>query len=192
MKQHLDFRWGPIPLRLIPTCQWTPAFTVKGSLLKEPWPRSYHIYHRGLGLFLCNKAELERVGARNFHWWILDPARCRLALARWRSQVDRLFEFIRPISPRYLEGLTNDQLTKSWETFNQLVADFWRIGIVPEVAGYGAVPLLHRALVEHNVMPSKINGLMSALSTSDRLSFYQVEERDLFKIYRIRSASKRS
>jgi len=188
----LDFRWGPIPLRLIPTCQWTPVFIKKNSLLTEPWPRSYHIYHKGLGLFLCNKAELERVGWKTFQWWINKPFHRRRALKIWRSQITELLCFVTPFTREYIQKLTDKDLEAHWKELNERIEDFWRVAIIPEIAGYGALPQLQRALRQHGLQQSEIDRSASVLSSADRLSFYQIEERNLLRIYRIRSLQQRA
>ena len=176
------FRWGPIPGRLIAVSHWTRIYHwYPGKLHYYLWPEGYVIFYKNRLLFIDEMRKLETVGEKVFSKIILTRKLTKFRQA-WKKSLIDLFSFCKKINKEYLKNLSDEDLQKEWQKFNDLIYLFWEPGIIPELAAYGAVPVLKRALEKERFDSTEKIKTFSILSVPVRLSFYKEEERALLKL----------
>lgn len=185
-KQEL-FRWGPIPGRLITVDDWSPiSHLYTGRLHRYYWPDSYTIFHGGEMMFISDLSELEATTTKVFTL-LEEKHRLEYYLRFWNKSVRNLFNYCRHFTPAGLAKLEDGQLEDEWKKFHDLLRPFWEVAVIPEMGAYGGTPILHRALIKHGLDGEALQLSAAVLSAPEQLSFYQIEERDFLKLYRLRS-----
>ncbi len=138
-------------------------------------------------LFVTDQRQLAKLGLRAFKEVMMNKAKYERLRNAWNQTVDELQAFCEDLTALRLRTLTDLGLFSKWRTFQAYVKSFWEYGMVPETAAYGGAPYLHHLLKKHGLSETEAQRACSVLSAPDQLSFYQIEERNLFKLYRIHS-----
>ncbi|MFH0829455.1 MAG: PEP-utilizing enzyme [Candidatus Kerfeldbacteria bacterium] len=186
------FRWGPIPGRLLSVSHWVELFDRRPSRFHQYyWPYSFTIFHDRQMLFVNGMHDLERVGARVFHDFIVGPRRER-GWREWLRCRNRLLEFIAALNRIDIRSSSDAQLTSLWRGLNDRIYAFWTPGVIPELGGYGGQAILRHMLQRENLTPAKRIRAYATLSGTDKPSFYQEEEVALAEILKIRNPQARA
>lgn len=176
------FQWGSIPGRPIYVSYWVIIYsTYYLKLHKYIWPESYLIFHKEKMMFIGEMEALEVTGQKVFREVITTP-RVKKIWREWRQRAADLFLFCKKISSQNVKSLSDSELLKYWNKFNNLGIRFWEVGILPELGAYGGEPELRQALKKEKLTAQGEREAFSILSAPVRLSFYQEEERDLLKV----------
>ena len=185
-----QFRWGPIPGRLLTISHWIALYYWYPKRLHHYiWPESYLILYKQRMLYMCEKKKLEIVGGRVFRETILTGKINRIWKV-WQQYLFNLLSFCKRIDKYYLKSLSDGELMKNWQDFNRLVYLFWEPGVVPELGAYGAEPILREILEKEELDENEKIKALSILSAPTKLSFYQEEEIDLLKLLKKYRAKK--
>ena len=185
------FRWGPIPGRLISIDDWSAIFQLyPGRLHRFSWSDSYQIFRNGEMLFVSDMHDFERVAGRVFQQ-IFDRKSLTRYQKAWQASVRNLFDYCRSITATRLSGLPDRALEIEWKKFHELLKHFWEPAVIPELAAYGGAPKLRRLLMRHGLNGEALQTATARLSAPELLSFYQEEERDFLKLFRLRSKTAR-
>lgn len=179
-----QFRWGPIPGRLISVAHWIAIYHwYPKRLHRFIWPEAYLIFHKEKMLYLNEQAKLDLVGGRVFKEVILTN-KAKKFWQIWQKSVSSLLLFYKKISKEHLKPLSDKDLNKFWSQFNDLVLKFWEVAIIPELGAYGGEPILKKAIKKEKLDQVQEIEAFSALAAPVKLSFYQEEERDLRQLAR--------
>ncbi len=185
--QSLDFRWGPIPVGLLWVNQWRSIFRPHPTYYPAPWPETVLLFRGPLVLFLTDSQELESRGYQVFRRFFLSPRKSQAAYLTWKKIVTQLRSYPRELSSAPMHQWPDSELRLAWNKIHHLTDAFWRIGILPELAAYGAAPVLTQELSRCNLRHVQMQKARATLSAPEQLSFYQEEERALLSIYRLPS-----
>jgi phosphohistidine swiveling domain-containing protein/CRISPR/Cas system-associated endoribonuclease Cas2 len=177
-----QFRWGPIPGKLLSVSHWTAIYYwYKRRLHHYYWPESYIIFYKKNMLFLNDMKKLEVMGEKVFEEIILTNKRKKI-WQTWLSYRHNLFNFCKKINKQYLQTLTTKELQQAWTDLNQFILLFWEPNIIPELGAYGSEPLLKKLIDAQKINEEEKRGTLTVLSAPAEISFYQEEEIDLLKL----------
>ncbi|OGY43430.1 MAG: hypothetical protein A2729_04645 [Candidatus Buchananbacteria bacterium RIFCSPHIGHO2_01_FULL_39_14] len=186
MKINIDpkaelFEWGPIDGKLIYTDYFNVAFTEYANKVFISWPDILWIGLKEKVTCIIDYAELRKSGERNFKAFILNDKKFKNNFIWWQKAVKSLLTFQKNISQKSLKKMSQEQLADCYDQWAKLFLDFWTIGELPELAGWGGEVILKKAL-EKSVPEKYLSTAFEKLFALEELSFYQKSELDLLKI----------
>ena len=177
-----QFRWGPIPGRLLGVSHWPSIhFWYSGRLHKYLWPEAYVIFYKDSMLYVSEMEKLENVGGNVFREIILTK-KVENIRKNWKKYYLNLIDFCKGIDKNYLKSLSNSDLSKKWKEFNNIIYLFWEPGIIPELAAYGGELILKKVIEKEIINDYRQREAISVLSAPVKFSFYQEEEVDLLRL----------
>lgn len=179
------FCWGPIDGKPFFTHIWW--YGIKGFNQQfYGWPDVLEAVHQEKLYFFCDLKELQEQGKNNFVAVILNDTLRKQAFKRWKAIVKTLDSFFGVISEDKLKSYSDIILAKKYEQFVEIKAEFWTIGLLPEVANLGSDLYLQKKL-EKIVSSCDAAKIMETVCASEKLTFYQQAELDLLKIKRFQT-----
>ncbi len=184
MKKELS-QWGPVDGKILYTSFW---FRPIVRLIKRRWQVAWAKWtgvfeskHRMT--FYYNAVDMSAQGAKTIESWIKPPARrerlwreykkMQKSLRRSSQEVKKLINKKEPQS--------RGTLRKSGSLWHECMMDMWSIGVVPEVANYGAVDYLWKK-IKSFIPENHKHEVLEALLAPQWLSFHQQNEKELLKI----------
>lgn len=176
------FRWGPAPIRTFYTDDFLEGiFTehyFRAAFPGEEWPKGLALYNEGRMVFADELQEIERCGASLFLKWMLPLEPRQEIFNKWLEDLNRLHRVEKSVTEADVRFLSNEDLLKLWQELHAETIRFWTHVTVPELANYGSLPLLEKALLGY-VPAAELHTVMEILTAPEKPSFYQKEEIEL-------------
>jgi phosphohistidine swiveling domain-containing protein len=132
-------------------------------------------------LWLNEWPALRSFGKSIFLKYMLPKASQEKIYASWLNVLKKLLSFEKKINLEYLQTLSNEELSKQWNNFHDLLKQFWVFTIPAELGNYGAPDLLQEELKQYIQDEKELIVAMEVLTAPEKFSFYQQEEIDLVK-----------
>jgi phosphohistidine swiveling domain-containing protein len=183
--------WGPVDGKILYPSFW---FRPIACLVKKRWGVRWAEWTgvfepKNRMTFYYDAQEMSRQGAKTIETWIRPPnQRKRLwqAYEKMQKSLQRSAREIKELIERK-ESLTRGALRKSGSLWYDCMMDMWSIGVVPELANYGA-PAYLLAKIKPFVPREHQPQVLEALLAPQWLSFHQQSEKEFFKIVIISSS----
>lgn len=171
------WRWGPLPAKFYFLSDFVEAiYGVYPKVYKGyAWPKMLGLFTDTSSLWLGDKPDLVKAGAKVFEKYIFPNATRKKIRKNWDLSVKKLEKFEQGFININLKLLSDDELYLLGKEFYGLLMDFWVPTVPVELGNYGSEFLLDRNL--RNYVPAnKVHGVMEILTAPEELSFYQQEE----------------
>jgi len=176
------FRWGPVPGKFFYNSFFTEVhFKHFRKKYKENWSETFWLFKNGRMLWLNDSNQIQKAGQRVFLRYLLPAAKRSKIYAEWQSYVKSLNQLYKKIDALKLSTIPVSALLSLWNNLHKLYIKFWVTGSIPELANYGSVAFLEERLTVFIEKDGLRASALEALTTPERLSFYQEEEIDLAK-----------
>lgn len=176
------FKWGPAPFLLYYGCNPLVGLFENFSELYDGygWPTGLILSKNRRMIWMHEEEGLNFEGGRLLFDHLLDKEKRDKAWTLWRGKRDAL----RAAGPRIdsfaLAELSDGDLLAEWRAYNACLDEFWAHGLLPELGGYGAIPVLREHIAAF-VPEEEIPHVMEILTAPEEPSFFQREELDLAK-----------
>lgn len=184
------FRWGPIDMRPIYPDAWYEGMR-RFAKRFVAWPTFFMHISKERVMFICETRALWDKGGENFRRFILIDSQFRKHYAEWERVLKKFLPFYRKITPEKLKKLSDNGLARLFGGFKEMYHDFWGIGLLHELANYGAEPILKKELQRIIKDEKEALHAFERLSAPEDYSFYQEEEIDVLKIKRLEQNKKK-
>src|SRR3989338_7642379 len=177
-KQKL-FRWGPIFGSIVYCDPWIKTFPPSRNYLLPAWTDTITNVKDGKVLVICQSKGLCDNGEEIFKKHVLDKKNLKINYFAFKKQVKKILNYQKLLLFDKSNKFTNEELLNLLILFDKDFTEFWKYGFIPELANWGGEQLLTRKLAELGL---NHNEIAEKLSAPVKLSFFQAEELDLFKI----------
>ena len=175
--KHELFQWGPIDAKLIYTDYFSWSF-VNYAKKFISWPDLVGIFDKGRVVYFGDDPLLRVSGKKNFYKYILPSKSFQKFYHEWQKRLAKLTVFQRLITPKYLSVIDNQTLNQVYQSWFKMYLDFWTIGLLPELANWGAEVILKQRLLK--IVPRQdFSKVFEKLSAPEKLSFYQQADLEL-------------
>ncbi|MFA6215169.1 MAG: PEP-utilizing enzyme [Patescibacteria group bacterium] len=175
------FRWGPIDGKLIYPDFFNVAFTQYQKTFYS-WPDVLWLeYYPDKMIAIVDFANLRKSGRNNFNRFVLAGKNLKRYYGLWHNSVNLLLDLQKDITKDRLRNLTDRQLAKFYKNWVKAYVNFWKFGLLPEVANWGAEDILKKIL-EKIIQPKDFIFVFERLSAPENLSFYQKADLELLKL----------
>lgn len=180
------FRWGPIFGSIVYCDPWMKAYSSSKNYLFPAWPDTITNLCNGNVLVICPNKELCDNGEEIFTKHVLDKKKLKLNYSGFMKQAKKILNYENMFFSKKKE-FDSKELTLMLQRFDADFTGFWKYGFIPELANWGGEQLLTRKLAELGLNNHEI---AEKLSAPTKLSFFQTEEFDFFKIKLINNKNK--
>lgn len=181
------FRWGPIPGRYF----YAAGDVFESFFIKKykgfAWPDSFYLFRNGKTVWLTEFPKMWGRGREIFIKQILDRDKRKEIWLDWVKRVRELSDFEKMIEKISLEELSNKELILLADGFYKKLVSYWGPTLLPELGNYGAEKYLAEKISELITDKNEILKIMEVITAPEDLSFYQLEEIDLFKTNNIKA-----
>jgi len=176
------FRWGPIPGYLIFLSVFMDVVYV--DFIKRfgsRWPDALFLFKKGQTSFMNEDEPLKVVAEEVFKKNVLDRSVYDALYTEWQEDANLLKTYQASLNDKILSGYSEKELLEGWDKLIVLYKKFLTIGMIPEFANYGSLPMLERKLREVIKDENTFADAMEVLTAPEKPSFYQNEEIALSK-----------
>jgi phosphohistidine swiveling domain-containing protein len=186
------FYWGPADGRPVFLDFWNLGTFIFSRTYKPRWPPNIIYYEKEKLVFVCDHKKLHDNGEKIFKKYILDKARFKKAYGRWQKDLRNFILFRNNIKKTNLSLLTDIEVRNLFLKFISIYnINFWRNGLLPEMAGWGGEQLLVKELRNKIRKEGDFVQALERLTAPENLSFYQKEELHLLTIALEKNKNKR-
>ncbi len=176
-------QWGSMPA--VPYFIMLVAWAVIGRAqkrFKSSWPHGQELfYDKEFGVWFSYMSEVEKSGMKAAKKFYHHPKRLRLLKKEYAACLKVIQEARKFVHQYSLRKFSYDELLDLYRTFVDVYERLWTVTIQSEITGYGLNGFFTREIPKH-FPPDQVAEVLSILSTSDDLSFYQKEEIDFYSI----------
>lgn len=174
------FRWGPLACRYFYIADYVYAVTTGYSkeYMDNFWPKGIVLFHVNKLVWMQDFAELRNIGGRVFKKYI-STKNYETQKQSYRAALAKLYTQEKKIEQQNLPKLSSDELCLLLEETNRAIADLWLPTLPAEIGNYGSIEILQKELSRFIDDTKVVEEVTRALTTSERLSFYQKEEIEL-------------
>ncbi len=176
-------KWGPIDGRLIYPDFFTLGFVEFSKKKFHTWPDLLGLFSQGKMTYIGDMDKIRNYGAVNFNRFVLPKKQRELNYRNWKKHTFGLLKIQKAITPQNLKTLTKKGLFSLYDLWSKNYLKFWRLGFLPEFAGWGGEAVLKREL-EKSFQGQTFIKIFEALSAPESLSFYQKANLELYKLKR--------
>jgi len=178
---HDLFRWGPIPGKPIYVSFFMDSIAHGfPNIYQYRWPEIEFYFIEDKMTFICDYPNLRKSGEKNFNVWVMDDQKFEKTKKNYAKAVKQLLTQNERV--KNLHKLTDLQLLKLYQDWQEAYLNFWDHGLVPEIANWGAEKLLKDKLSAIVKDQADFIRALEKLSAPTQLSFYIEEESDLLKL----------
>ncbi len=171
------FKWGPIDGKILYIEFYTDYLVSYQKKLKKSWPDMLnHIKNNKVFIILENK-KLRDKGKQLFMEYIIDKKKSKETYNHWHKIAKKIEAMCYIHRNSDLSKLSNQELLSLLVDLFKIYEEFWVYGFIPEVANWGGETMLIEIIKRQK--PQNFNEIFETLTAPERLSFYNVEERDL-------------
>src|SRR3989338_3616919 len=181
------FRWGPIFGSIVYCDPWMKTFPPSRNYLLPAWTDTITNVKDGKVLVICQSKGLCDNGEEIFKKHVLDKKNLKINYFAFKKQVKKILNYQKLLLFDKSNKFTNEELLNLLILFDKDFTEFWKYGFIPELANWGGEQLLTRKLAELGL---NHNEIAEKLSAPVKLSFFQAEELEFFKIKLLKDKSK--
>ncbi len=178
--KHELFQWGPIDAKLIYTDYFNWSFLEYANKFIS-WPDLIGIFFNNKLIYYGDYPDLRLSGRKNFYSYILPAKNFKKHYQEWQKRLNNLIPTQRLITTKYLSSLNDQALNIIYQRWHKIYLDFWTIGLLPELANWGAEEILKQRLLKV-VSQQDFGKVFEKLSAPLDLSFYQKADLDLLNL----------
>lgn len=175
------FKWGPIDGLPIYPAYWYPA------MFGWHWPVGFMYFEEKKFVYVCDYRALYDLGEKVFFKYIWPDRKFKDNYQKWQKLLVSFVKIKNRIMTGQLKKMSQKELTGLFSEWNRLYLDFWRIGLLPELANWGGEQILNRELKKKIKNDQDFNYVLERLSAPEFPSFYQKEELDLLVLRKVRN-----
>jgi len=197
MKLEIDakkelFIWGPVDGRPVyPDC-WNEGMSFFSKDCRPGWPTNFFYCKDEKFVFISDKKKLYGNGEEIFKKYVINEKIFNKKYEQWESMLKIFENFYNKIRKEKLSKLSENEISKKFIDFLKLYCrDFWRYGLLPEIANWGGESILTKELRKYTKNEKDFIEAMEVISAPEKSSFYQIEELDLLKIAKEKNSKKR-
>lgn len=176
-------QWGPMPA--VPYFIMLVAWAVIGRAqrrFKSSWPHGQELfYDKDFGVWFSYLSEVEKSGMKAAKKFYHHPNQLRKLKTEYRACIKVIQEARQFVHQQSFSQLSYDELLDLYRTFIDVYERFWTVTIQSEITGYGLNGYFTRVIPKY-FKPEEETEVLSILTTSDDLSFYQKEEMVFYSI----------
>ena len=177
------FYWGPADGQPVFPDFWNLGTFIFSRIYQPGWPPNVIFYEKGKLVFVCDHKKLHDDGEKIFKKYVLSKTRFKKAYAKWQKDLKNFILIKNKIEKTNLSSLADVDLRKLFSKFISIYnRNFWRNGLLPEMAGWGGEQLLVKELRNRIRDESDFIQALESLTAPEDLSFYQKESMDLLAI----------
>lgn len=179
------FRWGPIFGSIVYCDPWMKSYTSSRDYLLPAWSDTITNVSDGKVLVICPNKELCDRGEEIFKKHVLNTKKLKSNYSAFLKQAKKILAY-ESMFFRKKKEFDPKELTLMLQRFDVDFTEFWKYGFIPELANWGGEQLLTRKLEQIGLNDHE---LVEKLSAPIKLSFFQTEEVDFFRIKLLKDKS---
>ena len=188
--KHKLFRWGPIDAKVIYTDVWMHGLDSTLKNFGIGWPDVLTHLSKGKVLVICDHKNLYDAGEKIFNSQILDTKIFKQNYNLFVKQTKQILAFERIVNnTKKMNSFNEKELLKLFNSWSKAYYLFWTYGYIAELGNWGGEQILTRRLKELKLEDHEI---LEKLSAPSKLSFFQNEEADFFKVRLIRDTTQQN
>src|SRR3989344_1682842 len=176
------FKWGPSTMRTFYMADFLEGIFSRNyfrkAFPKEEWPKGFALYRKGQMCFVNKLSEIQKAGRSVFEKFMIPLEERKIIFDLWQKDLKQVRKMEVIIDELILKDLSDKDFKKLWHDLHQTTINFWTHVTAPELANYGALPLLEEKL-QDCVPKEEIHHIMEVLTAPENPSFYRKEEIEL-------------
>jgi phosphohistidine swiveling domain-containing protein len=171
------FKWGPVDGKILYIESFVDFAVSYKKKLQRSWPDFFIHTKNSKILVILENDKLRKHGEELFKEYILNIEKSQETYDYWEVLAKKVEELCYKHRNYDLSKLSQEELNKELKDFFEIYEEFWIYGFISEISNWGGEKIIIELIKERH--PNHFNEIFEALTAPEKLSFYQVEERDL-------------